>query len=117
MVGKISWRRKWESSPAVLLGKSNGERSLIGYSPWSHKELDFSVVLHFHFHRKLVTQMEKNSPASKRARADTCLEKIPWRREWLPTLSIIPMDRRACQATVHGAAKRQTRLSDLHFTL
>ena len=23
-----------------LLGKSHGQRSLVGYSPWSHKELD-----------------------------------------------------------------------------
>ena len=26
--------------PVFLLGKSHGQRSLVGYSPWSHKELD-----------------------------------------------------------------------------
>jgi len=61
--------------------------------------------------------MVKKSPASKRARADPCVRKILWRRAWLPTLSILPMDRRACQTIVHGASKRQTRLSDLLFTL
>ena len=33
-------RRKWQASPVVLLGKYKGQRSLVGYSPWGHKELD-----------------------------------------------------------------------------
>ena len=37
---KIFWRRKWQSTPVFLPGKSNGQRSLAGYSPWGHKELD-----------------------------------------------------------------------------
>ena len=28
-------------------GKSHGERSLVGYSPWSHKESDTTEQLHF----------------------------------------------------------------------
>ena len=36
-VGKFPWRRKWQSTPALLPGKSHGRRSLIGYSPWGHK--------------------------------------------------------------------------------
>ena len=39
-VGKIPWRRKWQPTPVILLGKSYGQRSLVGYSPWDHKELD-----------------------------------------------------------------------------
>ena len=39
-VGKIPWRRKWQSTPVFLPGKSHGERSLMGYSPWGCKELD-----------------------------------------------------------------------------
>ena len=27
-VGKIPWRRKWQSSPALLPGKSHGQRNL-----------------------------------------------------------------------------------------
>ena len=49
-VGKIPWRRKWQSTPALLPGKSHGRRSLIGYSPWCHKESDTNERLHFHFH-------------------------------------------------------------------
>ena len=48
-VGKIPWRRKWQSTPALLPGKSHGWRSLIGYSPWGRKESDTTERLHFHF--------------------------------------------------------------------
>ena len=44
------WRRKWQSTPALLPGKSHGRRSLIGYSPWGRKESDRTEQLHFHFH-------------------------------------------------------------------
>ena len=49
-VGKIPWRRKWQPSPVLLPGKSRGWRSLVGYSPWSHRELDSTEQLDFHFH-------------------------------------------------------------------
>ena len=38
-VGKSSWRRKWQHTLVFLPGKSYGQRSLVGHSPWSH-ELD-----------------------------------------------------------------------------
>ena len=41
--GKISWRRKWQPPPVFLPGKSHGQRSLVGYSPWGHKESDTTV--------------------------------------------------------------------------
>ena len=44
---KIPWRRKWQSTPALLLGKSHGGRRLIGYSPWGQKELDTTERFHF----------------------------------------------------------------------
>ena len=34
-VWKMPWRRKWQPTLALLLGKSHGQRSLAGYSPWS----------------------------------------------------------------------------------
>ena len=39
-VTKIPWRRKWQPTPVFLLEKSHGQRSVAGYSPWSHKEPD-----------------------------------------------------------------------------
>ena len=47
-VGKIPWRRKWQSTSALLSGKSHGQRRLIGYSPWGHKESDTTEQFHFH---------------------------------------------------------------------
>ena len=38
-VRKIPWRRKWQSTPVVFPGRSHGQRSLAGYSPWSGKRL------------------------------------------------------------------------------
>ena len=32
-VGKIPWKRKWQSTPVLLPGKSHGQRSLVGDSP------------------------------------------------------------------------------------
>ena len=49
-VGKILWRRKWQSIPVLLPGKSHGQRSLVGYSLWGHKESDTTERLHFHLH-------------------------------------------------------------------
>ena len=32
--------KEWQSTPAFLPGKSHGQRSLVGYSPWGHIESD-----------------------------------------------------------------------------
>ena len=36
-VKKIPWRREWQPTPVFLPGKSHGQRSLAGYSPWGRK--------------------------------------------------------------------------------
>ena len=46
-IGKISWRRKWQPTQVVLPGKFHGWRSLVGYSPWGHRESDTTERLHF----------------------------------------------------------------------
>ena len=46
-VGKISWRRKWQSTPVFLPGESHGRRSLVGYSPRARKESDTTERLCF----------------------------------------------------------------------
>ena len=35
-----SWRREWQPSPVFLPGECHGQRSLVGQSPWGHKESD-----------------------------------------------------------------------------
>ena len=43
------WRRQWHPTPVLVHGKSHGQRSLIGCSPWGREELDMTERLHFHF--------------------------------------------------------------------
>ena len=38
-VRKIPWRGKWQPTPEFLHGESNGQRSLVGYSPSGHKRI------------------------------------------------------------------------------
>ena len=39
-IWKSAWRRVWQSTPVFLSGEFHGQRSLAGYRPWGHKELD-----------------------------------------------------------------------------
>ena len=58
-----------------------------------------------------MAKMVKNLPAMQEIWAG----KIPWRREWQPTLYSClenSMDRGALRTIVHGVAKSQTQLSD-----
>ena len=41
------WRRQWHPTPVLLPGKLHGWRSLVGYSPWGHKESDTTEQLYF----------------------------------------------------------------------
>ena len=44
-VGKISWRRKRKATALLLPRESHGQRSLVGYRPWGHKESDTTEVI------------------------------------------------------------------------
>ena len=43
-VWRIPWRRKWQLTPVFLSGKSHGQRTLVGYSPWSHKRVGHNLA-------------------------------------------------------------------------
>ena len=43
-VRKIPWKRKWQFTPVYLSGKSHGQRSLAGYSPWGHRRVRHNLV-------------------------------------------------------------------------
>ena len=47
-VRKIFWKRKQQPTPVFLPGKSHGQRSLVGYSPWGHKVSDTAEQLSVH---------------------------------------------------------------------
>ena len=57
-VQPVDWEDPLEKAMAphssTLAGKSHRWRSLVGYSPWGHKELDTSEGLHFHFQGILI---------------------------------------------------------------
>ena len=37
---KIPWGRTWQPTPVFLPRESSGQRSLVGCSPWGHRESD-----------------------------------------------------------------------------
>ena len=41
-VGKIPWRRKRQPTPVFWPGESHAQGSLVGCSPWGHKEFDMT---------------------------------------------------------------------------
>ena len=41
-ITKTPWRRKWQPTPVFLPGESQGQRSLVGYSPWGHRDTDMT---------------------------------------------------------------------------
>ena len=60
--GRFPWRREWQPTPVVLPGKFHGQKSLAGYSPCGHKELDtaekkefFPITNHCAFYLKAGT--------------------------------------------------------------
>ena len=49
-VQSLDWKdpleKEWQPTPVFLPDKSHGQRSLAGYSPWGHKELDMTKHMH-----------------------------------------------------------------------
>ena len=58
LVGKIPWRRKWQPTPVFLPGKFHGQRSLVGYSSWGHKELGATERFHIRGNNKAITHVK-----------------------------------------------------------
>ena len=104
------------------------ERGLVGYCPWGHKELDMTERLslsllslssacqyHAQFWCFLCGSAGKESACNVGDLGfNPWVQKIPWRREWQPTLYSCLENSMDC--IVYGAAKSQTQLSDFHFT-
>ena len=48
--GKSPWRREWQPTPVFLPEEFNGQKILVGYSPWGYKESDTTeqlILSHF----------------------------------------------------------------------
>ena len=89
----LLWTLQWQPTPALLPGKSHGQKSLVGCSPWGPEELDTTEWLHFHFSLSCIGE-GNGSPLQC-----SCLEN--------------PRDRGAWWAAVYGVAQSRTRLKRL----
>ena len=43
-LGRSPGGRAWQPTPVFLPGESHGQRSLMAYSPWGHRESDTTEV-------------------------------------------------------------------------
>jgi len=87
------WRRQWHPTPVLLPGKSHGQRSLVGCSPWGRYESGTTEWLHFHFSRSCIGEGNGNPLQC------SCLEN--------------PRNGGAWWAAVYGVAQTRTRLKRL----
>ena len=87
-VSWTKWRRKWQPILVLLPGKSHGQRSLVGYSPWGRKVLDMNEQLYF-----------------------THFILYHWRRKWQPTPVFLPGESHG-QRSLAGHGPRGHRESD-----
>ena len=86
-------RRQWHPTPVLLPGKSRGQRSLVGCSPWGREESDMTEWLCFHFLLSCFGEGNGNPLQC------SCLEN--------------PRDGGAWWALVSGVAQSRTRLKRL----
>ena len=81
-------QRQWHPIPVLLPGKSHGQRSLVGCSPWGPQESDTTERLHFHFSLSCIGEGNGNPLQF------SCLGNS--------------MDRGAWKATIHGVTQLDT---------
>ena len=61
-VGKIPWRKEWQSTPVFLPGESPGQRSLVGYKEsWDLKE---SEKIEHTLHAEVINSIFKPNESS-----------------------------------------------------
>ena len=90
---KLRPPNQWQPTPVLLPGKSHGQGSLVGCSPWSRWGSDTTEQFHFHFSLSCIEEGNGNPLQC------SCLEN--------------PRDGGACWAAVCGVAQSRTRLKRL----
>ena len=86
-------RRQWQPTPVLLPGKSHGQRSLVGCSPWGREKSDTTERIPFHFSLSCIGEGNGNPLQC------SCLEN--------------PRDGGAWWAAVYGIAQSWTVLKRL----
>ena len=64
-IRKIPWGRKWQPTLVFLPGKSHGQRSLAGHSPWGLKESDTTEHVSFFSVSRIRHQYFENSQGER----------------------------------------------------
>ena len=90
-------RRQWHPTPVFLPGKSHGQGSLVGCSPWGRQQSDTTEQLHFLFSLSCIGEGNGNPLQC------ACLEN--------------PRDRGAWWAAVYGITQSWTRLKWLSISV
>ena len=93
----LYWRRQWHPTAVLLPGKSHGQRSLVGCSPWGRWGSDTTERLHFHFSLSCIGEGHGNPLQC------SCLENH--------------RDGGAWWAAVYGVAQSRTRLKWLSSSI
>ena len=58
----LPWKRKWQPTPVLLPAESQGQRSLVGYSPWGPKELAMTKHTHTcHGYSQVIIQVTSST--------------------------------------------------------
>ena len=104
---KIPWRRKLLPNPVFLPEKSDGQRSLEGYSSWGHKRVGHDLVtkpekamaphssslawkIPWTEEPGRLQSMESLGVAHGRATSLSLFTFVHWRRKWQPTPVFLP---------------------------
>ena len=93
MIHTVKRRRQWHPTSVLLPGKSHGQSSLVGCSPWSREESDTTERLPFHFSFSCTGEGNGNPLQC------SCLEN--------------PRDGGACWAAIYGVTQNRTLLKQL----
>ena len=83
----MPWRRKWLPTPVFLVGKSHGQRSLAGYSPWCRKSWTRLIELtcaHTHTHACSHTYSVMAAVADEYTQL-TSMRQVYVKHFWFPT--------------------------------
>ena len=86
-ISTLCWRRKWQCTPVNLPRESYGQRSLPGYSPWGHKELDttertstINTCLNMNMSERFSSRSVGSGAREARSKSRLCCFLDTWRK-------------------------------------
>ena len=80
-VRKFPWRREWQPTPVFLPGEVHGEMSLVGYSPWGHKESNTTKRL-THSHECTHTHMHTHTHTYRHITQGNIIQSLKRRKSY-----------------------------------